>query len=61
MPAENLAILQKAYYKSLARTTYLYDRLSGILELARDVDIRVVLLKAWHWKAPSTGTGASGR
>jgi len=45
MPSENLAILQKAYYKSLARTTYLYDRLSGILELARDVDIRVVLLK----------------
>ena len=45
MPAENLAILQKAYYKNLTRTTYLYDRLSGILELAKNGDIRVVLLK----------------
>lgn len=45
IPAAYLAILQKAYYKNLTRTTYLYDQLSGILELIKDEGIRVVLLK----------------
>jgi len=45
MPADHLAILQKAHYRNLARTTYLYDQLSAILELIKDEGIRVVLLK----------------
>lgn len=40
-----LKILRNAYLKNLTHNTYLYDQLSKILELIKDKDIKVVLLK----------------
>jgi hypothetical protein len=45
IPSEYLKILRNAYLKNLTHNTYLYDQLAKILELIKDKDIKVVLLK----------------
>ena len=45
IPPEFLKIFRIAYLKNLTRNTYLYDQLAKILELIKDKDIKVVLLK----------------
>jgi hypothetical protein len=42
---EYFKILHNAYLINLTRNTYLYDQLAGILELIKDKNIKVVLLK----------------
>ena len=45
IPPEYLKILHNAYLINLTRNTYLYDQLAKILELTKDENIKVVLLK----------------
>ena len=45
VPKEIFKILHNAYLRNLSRNTYLFDQLNKILELVKNEQIRVVLLK----------------
>jgi hypothetical protein len=45
VPPEYLKTLRNAYLINITHNTYLYDQLAKILELIKDKDIKVVLLK----------------